>query len=192
MAILLSQSNIDWIASSQEFPQYLFLKWFFKTSFRRVSDVSLDMSSNSKSDVCLQFEEISELFYIITSLCTWHLNTKFTLTFNVEKCLQTPDENLQSNLRGVWFMFGNTTRLKQLVWTSSGRILRHLPKIPNKHQRFPVILNGPLCDNSLLIVHCRAFNQLETVSGNLWNSRFYGKHYLGESSLLDCKSKMIF
>ena len=62
----------------------------------------------------------------------------------------------------------------------------------NKHQRFPVILNGPLCGNSLLIVHCRAFSLLETMSGSLWNLRFYGKHYFGESSLLDCRSKMIF
>lgn len=88
----------------------------------------------------------------------------------------------------VWKYYATVT----ISVDSSGRILRHLPKIPNKHQRFPVILNGPLCGNSLLIVHCRAFSQLETVSGSLWNSRFYGKHYLGESSLLDWKSKMIF
>ena len=50
-----------------------------------------------------------------------------------------------------------------------------------------MILNGPLCGNLLLVFHFRGFSLLEAMNDSL-----HGKHNLGESSLLNYKSEMIF
>ena len=50
-----------------------------------------------------------------------------------------------------------------------------------------MILNGPLCGNLLLVFHFRGFSLLEAMNGSL-----HGKHNLGESSLSNYKSEMIF
>lgn len=75
-----------------------------------------------------------------------------------------------------------------LTWTNSPTLTEsHISTFPKKHRTFPMILNEPLCGNSLLDFHFRGFSLLEAVNGSL-----HGKHNRGESSLLDCKSEMIF
>ena len=86
-----------------------------------VSDVSLEMQSDSKNHVGLQDDEITEPVHTIKSACAWHLENlrlhRQLEIFNelLQKASFEPNEKMRC-------LFGIAKQFLKLLWICSGRI----------------------------------------------------------------------
>ena len=104
---------------SQKFPQNF--HWKTLSNFLMVSDVSLEMQSDSKNYVGLQNDEITELVHTIKSACAWHLEN-----LRLHRQLEIFNELLQKGSfepnEKMRCLFGIAKRFLKLLRICSGRI----------------------------------------------------------------------
>ena len=95
--------------------------WKILSNFLMVSDVSLEMQSDSKNYVGLQDDEITEPVHTIKSACAWHLQNlrlhRKLEIFNelLQKASFEPNEKMRC-------FFGTAKRFLKLLWICSGQI----------------------------------------------------------------------
>ena len=133
-----------WMPGSRKFSQNF--HWKILSNFLMVSDVSLEMQSDSKNYVGLQDDKITEPVHTIKSACAWHLEN-----LRLYRHLEIINELLQKasfEPNGMMrCLFGIAKRFLKLLWICSDEFGKLVHTIKSRHIgfiRLPVTVSNRL------------------------------------------------